>query len=596
MENRFLEQTNGHRAKIAYFSMEVGITQEIPTYSGGLGILAGDTLKSCADLQLPVIGITLFHEKGYFFQTLDEKGNQNEKPVKWDPTSHQLELLPFKVSVTIDQREVTIQAWRYTLNGLSGSQVPIYFLDTGLPENEPPDQGITAHLYGGDTEYRLKQEIILGIGGIRMLREIGYKDLHTFHMNEGHASLLTLELLREGRKRAEEVWIEEAQWDIHQVKDLCVFTTHTPVPAGHDRFSYDLVKKLLGRKSEDRLSDSEEYWWINDLPIKMVQKLAGEEDFHMTLLALNLSRYANGVAKKHGETSKRLFPTHKIDSITNGVHTFTWTSAPFKKLFDNFIPGWTNDPFLLRHTISIPPHAIWEAHQECKKRLCDIVKQKTEVQLDPNRFTIGFARRATAYKRADLLFHDIERLREISKKGGGIQLVFAGKAHPKDEPGKDLIRTIFHHIESLKEDISAVYLKNYDIYLGGLLTSGVDVWLNTPLRPHEASGTSGMKSALNGVLNFSILDGWWIEGHREGITGWSIGTPPTEETLQEDTREGDAADLYYKLEEIILPKYYSDQNGWIEMMKNALSLNSSFFSTHRMMLQYVTSAYLKKIT
>jgi starch phosphorylase len=415
-------------------------------------------------------------------------------------------------------------------------------------------------------------------------------------MNEGHASLLTLELLREGRKRAEEVWIEEAQWDIHQVKDLCVFTTHTPVPAGHDRFSYDLVKKLLGRKSEDRLSDSEEYWWINDLPIKMVQKLAGEEDFHMTLLALNLSRYANGVAKKHGETSKRLFPTHKIDSITNGVHTFTWTSAPFKKLFDNFIPGWTNDPFLLRHTISIPPHAIWEAHQECKKRLCDIVKQKTEVQLDPNRFTIGFARRATAYKRADLLFHDIERLREISKKGGGIQLVFAGKAHPKDEPGKDLIRTIFHHIESLKEDISAVYLKNYDIYLGGLLTSGVDVWLNTPLRPHEASGTSGMKSALNGVLNFSILDGWWIEGHREGITGWSIGTPPTEETLQEDTREGDAADLYYKLEEIILPKYYSDQNGWIEMMKNALSLNSSFFSTHRMMLQYVTSAYLKKIT
>ncbi len=591
MENIVLETSNGHPAKIAYFSMEVGLTQEIPTYSGGLGILAGDTLKSSADLQLPVIGITLLHEKGYFYQSLDEAGNQTEKPVNWDPSSHQLERLPYKVSVFIEGREVFIQAWRYTLKGLSGSQVPVYFLDTGLTENDPTDQGITAHLYGGDTEYRLKQEMVLGIGGIRLLRAMGFKNLHTYHMNEGHASLLTLELLSESRKQAEEVWLEEAQWDTTEVKDLCVFTTHTPVPAGHDRFPYDLVKKLMGRKIS---SGSEESWWINGLPFKMVQKLAGQEDFHMTLLALNLSRYSNGVAKKHGEVSKRLFPTHKIDSITNGVHTFTWTAPPFKKLFDTYIPGWANDPFLFRHAIGIPHHEIWEAHQACKKRLFDFILRKTKCQLNPNRFTIGFARRATAYKRADLLFHDIERLREISKKGGGIQLVFAGKAHPKDKPGKDLIRRIFQHIETLNEDIPAVYLKNYDIHLGGLLTSGVDVWLNTPLRPHEASGTSGMKSALNGVLNFSILDGWWIEGHREGITGWSIGKPPTENTLDEDTREGDASDLYHKLEETILPKFYSNQNGWVEMMKNALSLNSSFFSTHRMMLQYVSSAYLKK--
>ena len=594
MDRHNHKQSHSSGAKIAYFCMEVGLTEEMPTYSGGLGILAGDTLKSCADLQLPVIGVTLLHEKGYFVQTLDTLGNQSERPVEWEPSSHQLELLPHTVSVQIENRMVKVQAWRYLVKGSSGVSIPIYFLDTEHPENHPTDQGITAHLYGGDIEYRLKQEIILGIGGVRMLRALGFNDLHTFHMNEGHASLLTLELLREGKKLEEEVWAKEAQWDTDAVKELCVFTTHTPVPAGHDRFSYSLVKKIIGRSKMLDKPESHDMWWINDIPLNIVQQLAGEEDFHMTLLALNLSRYANGVAKKHGEVSKKLYPSHKINSITNGVHTYTWTAPPFRKLFDEYIPGWENDPFLLRHTISIPSHALWQAHLRCKENLCRIVLEKTKVMLDPNRFTIGFARRATAYKRADLLFHDIARLKKISQKGGGIQLVFAGKAHPKDEEGKEVIRRIFKKMADIKDDVSAVFLENYDIYLGGMITSGVDIWLNTPLRPHEASGTSGMKAALNGVLNFSILDGWWIEGHREGITGWGIGKPPTEETLEEETHEGDAEDLYRKLEEIILPKFYSDREAWIEMMKNALSLNSSFFSTHRMMLQYVSGAYFKK--
>jgi starch phosphorylase len=595
MESSRVEQSDGYGAKIAYFSMEVGLTQEIPTYSGGLGILAGDTLKSCADLQLPVVGITLLHEKGYFIQCLDSQGNQTEKPVDWNPASHRMEILPYTVTVTLEERKVAIRVWRYTLSGLSGAQVPIYFLDTGLPENHPSDRGITAHLYGGDAEYRFKQEIILGIGGVRMLRAMGFKDLNTFHMNEGHASLLTLELLREGKKPAEEVWLEEARWDTAQVKDLCVFTTHTPVPAGHDRFPYPLVKKILGQKEPLKTPQPIEFWRINEIPLKIVEQLAGEKEFHMTLLALNLSRYANGVAKKHGEVSKKLFPSHKIDSITNGVHTFTWTSPPFRKVFDQYIPGWANDPFLLRQAISIPPEALWAAHQECKERLCNTVREKANVQLDPNRLTIGFARRATAYKRADLIFRDINRLKEIAKKEGGIQLVFAGKAHPKDDPGKELIRRIIKNLDDVKEEIPSVYLENYDIYLAGLMTSGVDLWLNTPLRPHEASGTSGMKAALNGVLNFSILDGWWIEGHREGITGWCIGKPPTDGLQTDATDEADILDLYDKLERIILSKYYKDREGWIEMMKNALSLNSSFFSTHRMMLEYVSGAYLKKL-
>jgi starch phosphorylase len=591
MESKVVEEINGYGARIAYFSMEVGLTEDIPTYSGGLGILAGDTLKAGTDLQLPMLGITLLHEKGYFVQKLDSDGNQSEEPVDWDPSSF-MELLPNIVQVNIDGRVVHIHAWRYWIDGLTGNRVPLYFLDTNLEENSEEDREITTYLYGGDDEYRLKQEVVLGIGGVRMLRSMGYDDLSTFHMNEGHASLLTLELLKENKKSLEEVWYEEAVWDPALVRDLCVFTTHTPVPAGHDRFSKNLVKKILGRKDE-RLSDRDG-WLINDIPLKVVEQLSGEEDFHMTLLALNLSRYANGVAKKHGEVSKEMFPEYEIDSITNGVHVRTWASEPFQRLFDKYLQGWKSDSFLLRHAACIPNEELWMAHQECKHQLLGYVNETTDIKLDPDVLTIGFARRATTYKRADLLFSDIERIVNIAKNAGKFQLIFAGKAHPKDEPGKDLIRSIFRYAKELSGEIPIIYLEHYNIFLGRLLTSGVDVWLNTPTRPLEASGTSGMKATLNGVLNFSVLDGWWIEGHREGITGWSIGPRPEGSSAMDNSSEIDARDLYEKLEKAIIHRYYNDKRMWIEMMKDALSINGSFFSTNRMMLQYISSAYLRK--
>ena len=428
MESKVVEKVNGYGARIAYFSMEVGLKEDIPTYSGGLGILAGDTLKAGTDLQLPIVGVTLLHEKGYFVQKLDGDGNQSEEPVDWNPSSF-MELLPNIVQLDIEGREVNVRAWRCWIDGLTGNKVPLYFLDTNLEENSDADRGITTYLYGGDEEYRLKQEVVLGIGGVRMLRSMGFDNLVTFHMNEGHASLLTLELLRENKKSLEEVWYEDAVWDPAPVKDLCVFTTHTPVPAGHDRFSKGLVKKVLGKKDE-RLSD-QEGWLINDIPLKVVEQFCGEDDFHMTLLALNLSRYANGVAKKHGEVSKKMFPEYAIDSITNGVHVRTWASDPFQKLFDKYLQGWKHDSFLLRHAACIPGKEIWKAHTDCKQQLFDYVKEKTTITLDPDVLTIGFARRATTYKRADLLFSDIDRLVNIAQKAGKIQLIFAGKARPK---------------------------------------------------------------------------------------------------------------------------------------------------------------------
>ncbi len=593
LEHEKIESLNHFAIKIAYFSMEVGLEEDIPTYSGGLGILAGDTLKSCADLHLPVAGMTLLQEKGYFIQRLDEQGNQREEPVNWSPSTC-MECLPHVIKVRICGRNVHVRAWRYLVRGVTGSTVPVYFLDTNMEENTPEDREITSTLYGGDEEYRFKQEVVLGIGGVRMLRAMGYHSLSTFHMNEGHASLLTLELLRENEKDPEEVWFEQARWDPESVKELCVFTTHTPVPAGHDRFPNALVRKVLGGERTDPRS-GEESCLIHGIPFEVVDRLSGTGEFNMTLLALNLSRYANGVAKRHGEVSQEMFPEYEIDAITNGVHVRTWMSAEFQALMDRYVPGWKSDSFLLRQAVGIPPDEIWEAHQACKKKLLDAVREKTGRVLDPDILTIGFARRAAAYKRADLLFRDVERLKRIVGKAGKFQLIYAGKAHPKDEPGKDLIRRIIQKSRELSDVVPIVYLENYDFALGKLMTSGVDIWLNNPLRPQEASGTSGMKATLNGVINFSVLDGWWIEGHREGITGWSIGPRPAKDTAPGDTDSADVRDLYDKLESVILPTYYHHREAWIGIMQNSLSLNGSFFNTNRMMLQYVSSAYLRKL-
>jgi starch phosphorylase len=559
--------------KIAYFSMEIGFRNDIPTYSGGLGVLAGDTIKSAADLNLPMVAVILIAKKGYFRQEIDKNGRQIEHPVEWNPANH-MTLLPQRVRVRIEGRDVSIQAWVYYIDSLTGGSVPIFFLDTDVPENKLEDRELTHYLYGGDERYRLKQEMILGIGGVRMLKALGFQ-IKKFHMNEGHASFLTLELLTRYKRDIEAVWDERAVWDTESVKELCVFTTHTPVEAGHDKFSYDLVRDVMGEV----------------IPFDVLRELAGRDKLNMTLLAMNLSMYINGVAKKHGEVSKGLFPGYEIHAITNGIHTFTWVCESFARLYDKYLPGWANEPELFVRVGKIPDEELWEAHMEAKRRLIDHVNETTGAGMDYDTLTIGFARRATAYKRAILLFRDMERLRRIGK--GKLQLIYAGKAHPRDVDGKRNIEEIFRKAKELRDDIKIVYLQGYDMDLALKLVSGVDVWLNTPMRPREASGTSGMKAAHNGVVNFSVLDGWWIEGHIEGYTGWSIGPAPTEATLTQSTDEMDAEDLYNKMEKLVIPTYYDQRKIWVRMMQNAIGKNAYYFNTHRMMRRYVTEAYIR---
>lgn len=559
--------------KIAYFSMEIGVHNDIPTYSGGLGVLAGDTIRSGADLKLPMVAVTLMSRKGYFTQQLDSAGKQTELPVLWDPAAY-MKLLPHRVTVQIAGRDVQVQAWLYTVKSLTGGSIPVFFLDTDVPANAPEHREITGHLYGGDQEYRLKQEIILGLGGVRMLHELEF-EIRKFHMNEGHASFLTLELLNRFKKPIEDVWDEKLVWDKRAVKNLCVFTTHTPVEAGHDKFPYDLVMKVMGEV----------------VPLFLLQELAGRDGLNMTLLALNLSRYINGVAKKHGEVSKSMFPGYEINAITNGVHSYTWTCDSFKKVYDEYLPGWANEPELFVRVGRIPDEKLWAAHAEAKQLLISYVREKTGVELSPDILTLGFARRATAYKRADLLFRDIERFERIGS--GKLQIVYAGKAHPHDTQGKQLIQNIFKYKDRMKDKIKIVYLQNYNMEIALKIVSGVDIWLNTPLRPLEASGTSGMKATHNGVMNFSVLDGWWIEGHIEGFTGWSIGPAPQELTPGADADARDAEDLYQKLEHMVIPIYYNERHTWIRMMQNAIGKNAYYFNSHRMMRRYVTDAYLR---
>ncbi|MBU4488686.1 MAG: alpha-glucan family phosphorylase [Candidatus Omnitrophica bacterium] len=557
------------KRKIAYFTMEAGFDPRMPTYSGGLGVLAGDTLKSCADLGVPLIAVTLLNEKGYFAQKLDAQGSQTEFPVDWSKEEF-LTPLPVKAAVNIEAREITLRIWEYIVKGVTGATVPVYFLDTNLAENAEYDRTLTSFLYGGDQWYRLCQEIILGIGGLRAIEAIGYKNIEKYHMNEGHASLLAMELLERTKKDIETDIYKK--YDLESVRNKCIFTTHTPVAAGHDRFPLDFVKRALR----------------SDLPFKMPDIFIRGNEMNMTLIALNLSKYVNGVAKKHGEVTREMFPGYSIDSITNGIHLLTWVSPVFKKLYDKYIPGWQSDYFSLRYALSISKEEIFQAHLEAKKELIDYVNARTGIDMDCDTFTIGFARRATAYKRADLLLSDINRLVEINDKAGRMQIIYAGKAHPKDGGGKELIKKIFSKMKELNPKIKIAYLENYNMTQGKLITAGVDLWLNTPLPPQEASGTSGMKACLNGVPNLSILDGWWIEGCIENVTGWAIGSSQKQNT---DSAQ-DARDLYQKLENIIIPMFYKDKDKWLEVMRHAIALNASFFNTQRMVQEYVLNAYL----
>ncbi len=556
--------------KIAYFSMEIALAPSIPSYSGGLGILAGDTLRSAADLELPLVAISLVYRKGYFRQRLDALGNQTEEPDVWEPQTR-LQPANRTVTVSIEGREVKLQAWRYDITGMSGHVVPVYLLDSDLPTNSEWDRKLTDSLYAGDSRYRLCQEILLGIGGIAMLRSLALDDINSYHMNEGHSSLLTLALLEE------ELALRNSQVpdkdDIEVVRRQCIFTTHTPVPAGFDKFPQAMVQQVLGERRT-----------------RLLEQAGCFRDgiLNMTSVALQFSHYINGVAMRHGEVSHGMFPGFPIHAITNGVHAVTWTSPAFHNLYDRHVPEWIRDNAYLRYAVGISLDEIREAHRRAKAALIEEVQRRNGVALDPSVLTIGFARRAAAYKRADMLFSDLNRLRAIAKNTGPLQIVYGGKAHPADEGGKALIRRIFAAVAQLKDDIRIVYLENYDMALAKLMVAGVDLWLNTPQRPQEASGTSGMKAALNGVPSLSILDGWWIEGCFEGVTGWAIGQDGRPETI--DT-VAEAASLYQKLEEKIIPLFYRQPEAYAVVMRSAIAVNGSFFNTQRMLEQYKANAY-----
>ncbi|NQU29006.1 MAG: alpha-glucan family phosphorylase [Candidatus Marinimicrobia bacterium] len=540
--------------KIAYFSAEIGISSKLPTYSGGLGVLAGDHIKAAADASVPLCAVTLLYKEGYFKQRIDEEGNQTETYPRFDPDPI-MQQLPVEFSLPLQGRVVNIRAWQYIHRGLTGHEIPIFLLDTDVESNRPEDRIITLRLYSGDKNHRILQEAILGFGGIRLLQALNINNIESYHMNEGHCSFLTLELLRKYKGNQDEV------------RKRCVFTTHTPVPAGHDHFAMERCKNLLDGLIPDNL----------ELP-----SLVQNSRMHMTELGLYFSRAANGVSKLHGSVARDQFPDFAINHITNGVYHNYWVGKPFRELFDRVFPRWRLNPEELLRIDEIPDEDILEARRSLKNFLLGYANSQTQKALSENILTLGFARRAASYKRARLIFRDLDRLVEIGQ--GKIQIIFAGKAHPKDDLGKDILKDIVGNANRLFGTVKVVFLENYNMWLGRIITAGVDVWLNTPVRPHEASGTSGMKATLNGIPNLSVLDGWWDEACQDGVNGWAIGS------RSETDDEKDADHLYSILEHQVIPTYYNDQDRWLKLIRAAIKTGVRF-TAHRMMRDYENQLY-----
>ncbi len=536
--------------KVGYFTMEIGLNESIPTYSGGLGVLAGDYAKSAADMDLPLVVVTLLYKRGYFVQELNSEGWQEEVYPIFDPRPF-MEPLPVTVKVEIEGRKVAVGAWKYNCQGIRG-KVPVYFLDTDLPMNSEEDRQITYYLYGGDHKMRIAQEAVLGIGGYEILKRLGEK-ITTYHMNEGHAAFLTLALYR------------DMNYDRDKVKDLCIFTTHTPEPAGHDKFDYDLAYRMIGSYLPDD-----------------IRELAGEDLLNTTLLALNMSRASNGVSELHGKVSRQMFPGYDIGHITNGVHHITWTGPEFSKLYDQFLPHWRRHPQVLGAAFELPDEAVQEAKLQAKKRLISFVNAVSNAGFSDEFLTIGFARRAAAYKRATLLFTDMEFLLNLSKDR--VQYVFAGKAHPKDIPGKELIKEIIEISRKYEGRLRLVFIKNYNMWLAALMTQGVDIWLNNPRRPREACGTSGMKVTFNGGINMSVLDGWWREACKDRVNGWAIGD-------DEEISDEEAAADFYKVLEDAVSTYYAKPSKWLKMMKSSIADCAPRFNSQRMVSEYFHKFY-----
>ena len=531
------------RMSVAYLSAEVGFESGLHTYSGGLGVLAGDHIKSAADAGLDLVGCTLLYREGYGRQHLDEKGNQTETFGEIDPHDYLIDT-GIEISLPLDGTTLYSKVWIYEIKGL-----PTYFLDTRHPNNSPNHRSLGNRLYGGDDSTRIRQEYLLGVGGIRVLQALGH-DITGLHLNEGHCTFAMLEMLHQG-------------WSREELRQRCLFTTHTPVPAGHDRFGWDEVEEVLG-----------------ELFPEDARELVGDENLcSMSHLAVALAGQVNAVSNLNAYVASGMFEGTHIHPITNGVHHETWTSPAMSNLFDEHLKGWRNDPTILAHAGKIPDVGLMEARQEARAILRDLVRTSTGVEFHKERLTIGFARRFATYKRANLVFSDLERLREIG--GGKIQFVFAGKAHPRDEGGKQLIRDIFEGASQVADEIPVAFLEDYSMDTGLAMTSGVDIWLNNPIRPMEASGTSGMKAAMNGVPNCSILDGWWPEACEHGVNGWGIGAG---EDDRDDAR--DATAVYDTLEHEVLPAWSGRSEHWNDLMRASIA-TSARFTGARMISDYL---------
>jgi starch phosphorylase len=555
--------------QLAYFSMEIMLRTHIPTYAGGLGILAGDLLRSCADMHIPAAGMTLVYNGTFFNQVFNPDGSQSYKELEWRK-SDQFTKMPHRVQLTLDDQVISVGCWRYDIVGYDGFVVPVYLLDTDYVTNPQWARNITSNLYAGNGDMRVSQELVLGIGGVLMLKKLRYETIDTYHMNEGHAAFVPLALM------------PEHNWNDEEVKRKCVFTTHTPIPEGHDTFDYELAYKY-----------GKAYFpWH-------IKKLAGEDRLDMTRLALNTSKYSFGVSQKHGEVSRNMFPGYPIGAITNGVHHRTWIGSTMQDLYNEHMPEWINNPSTLSQAVEkLPDDALFNMHQECKKILVNFVNHhltsNTTLEgrehpdqdelFDIDTLTIALARRPVAYKRPLLIYHDLERLVRIA--AGRVQIIQSGKSHPDDGVSHQIVKEILHMSKKLKGIVRIVYLENYSPKLARLLVSGTDVWLNSPKKPLEASGTSGMKAAMNGVLNFSVLDGWWIEGFKScPDAGFSIGMMDSA-----NNDESDADDLYTKLEHTLIPTYYDNRKEWIRRMKNAITLGA-YFNTNRCIEEYKKKAW-----
>ncbi|PYL94464.1 MAG: alpha-glucan phosphorylase, partial [Verrucomicrobia bacterium] len=599
---------------VAYFSAEFGFHEAIPNYSGGLGILAGDHCKSASDLDLNFVAVGLLYRHGYFRQEIDKDGAQHA--VSLNQNFHHLPIREVQrdgagllISVRILDREVFAKVWQ-----LPVGRIDLFLLDTDIPENNAEDRLITAELYGGDQEMRMRQEIVLGIGGVKALKALGI-DPEVFHMNEGHSAFLALERIR--RKVVEKKL--EFYSALQIVASANIFTTHTPVPAGNDSFPREMMREYFGDFAKELGIPFDELFSFGQTRVDR------SDPFSMTILALRMSRHSNGVSKLHGEVSRSLWrdvwngvPVHEvpITSVTNGIHTKTWMAPEFSALYRKYLGEWDEhitEPDFWRGVIDIPDAQLWETHQQLKHRLVEFVRERVRIRrerigdspeairnvnriLDPEVLTIGFARRFATYKRGALLFSDKERLKRLlNDTTRPVQFIFAGKAHPRDEGGRALIQEVYRFSREAGFENRVVFLEDYDSYIARRLVQGVDLWLNNPLRPMEASGTSGMKCAPNGGINLSVLDGWWHEGFN-GNNGWAIAAEISDGTVEFQSAV-DANSLYQLLENQIIPLYYAKPDGklplaWLQLMRESIRSVTPVFNTHRMVEEYTERLYI----